>query len=809
MKRTIVVLIAACFLQGVLCSQEGRQRMLLDFQWKFKKGDMALAHNPDLDDSSWRVLDLPHDWSIEGTFARNAPAGGRGAYLPGGTGWYRKTLELEASDLDKTIWIEFDGIYMNSDVWINGHHLGRHPYGYTGFYYDLTPYLHPGKNLLAVRVDNSLQPNSRWYSGSGIYRHVWLTLTDPLHVTRHGIYVTTPDVTVSWATVNIRTRMENSSSALRRATLRSAILDAQGEEITAEEIPIALQEGRQETFTQQLALQDPRFWSVETPSLYTLQTDLVEEGNLVDRVTTPFGVRTIEYDADKGFILNGEQVKMKGVCLHHDGGPVGAAVPARVWERRLELLKEMGCNAIRTAHNPMAPEFMDLCDRMGFLVMDEIFDEWTVGKVEHGYHRYFNEWSQKDLVSFIHRDRNHPSVVMWSAGNEIGEQSTEQGHRVLEMMIETFHREDPTRPVTTGNDHIASDDHITNPEFFEMLDIVGYNYVDRWRERRELYYSVDKLAHPDWKMVGTECVSIGGIRGSYFPGAGSGVFRSAYNTRMIRAEQLWKFEAVHDYVIGDFMWTGIDYLGEARWPHKNASSGVLDMCGFPKDGYFFYRSQWTEDPVLHIFPHWNWQGSEGRVLPVLAYTNCDTVELFLNGKSFGVKSYQFPRQGNTENWLHYDKPFVPSTTADLHLSWDVPYEPGTLRAVGKKNGRTVIERIIKTTGEPAAVRLTADRQTIHADAMDVVHVTVEIVDRDGLPVPTADNGVVFTLEGEGALIGVGNGDPTDHGSFQARERRVFHGLALAIVQSTSRPGRITFSAASDGLEGDSIVVMTE
>jgi beta-galactosidase len=806
-KKFLLIACAMCFLPAAVLHGEGRQKLLLDFQWKFMAGDVANAHEPSLDDGQWRVLNLPHDWSIEGSFDPAAPAGGRGAYLPGGTGWYRKSLTFSASDPGRTVWIEFDGVYMNSDVWINGHHLGHHPYGYTGFYYDLTPYLHDGENLLAVRVDNSQQPNSRWYSGSGIYRHVWLTNMDPFHVAHAGIRVTTPQVTASSAAVNIRTSLENASPGPRRAVLRSAILDDRGTELAAEAIPVMLQGGQLDTFAQQLVLANPRLWSVNSPGLYILQTDLIEGEALRDRVTTSFGVRTIEYDTDRGLLLNGQRVKMKGVCLHHDGGCVGAAVPVRVWERRLELLKQMGCNAIRTSHNPMAPEFMDLCDRMGFLVMDEIFDEWTAGKVEYGYHNYFDQWWLKDLVSFVHRDRNHPSVVMWSAGNEIGEQSMKAGHEILEPLIETFHREDPTRPVTTGNDHIASDDHTTNPRFFEMLDIVGYNYVDRWRERRELYYSLDKLAHPDRKMVGTECVSVGGIRGSYLPGTGR--YRAGYNTGMIRAEQLWKFEAVHDYVIGDFMWTGIDYLGEARWPFKNASSGVLDMCGFPKDGYYFYQSQWTEEPVLHLFPHWNWQGSEGRVIPVLAYTNCDTVELFLNGTSFGVKSYQFPRQGNTENWLHYDKPFVPSTTADLHLSWDVPYEPGILKAVGKKDGRVVIERIISTTGEAAAVRLTVDRQTIRADAMDVAHITVQIVDSDGLVVPTAGNRVVFNVEGEGSLIGVDNGDPADHGSFKARERKAFHGLALAIVQSSHRPGKITLRAASEGLQGDAIQITTE
>ena len=498
---------------------------------------------------------------------------------------------------------------------------------------------------------------------------------------------------------------------------------------------------------------------------------------------------------------------MKGVCLHHDAGCVGAAVPERVWERRFEILKEMGCNAIRTAHNPMAPEFMDLCDRMGFLVMNEVFDEWKGGKVEYGYHNYFDEWSQKDLISFIHRDRNHPSVVMWSAGNEIGEQSIDNGEQVLKPLIDTFHKEDPSRPVTTGNDHIAADGRSAKLPFLNMLDIVGYNYVDRWHERRELYYSLDHHTHPEWKMVGTECVSIGGIRGWYMIDQDSSKVIPRYNSRMIRAEQLWKFEALHDYVIGDFMWTGIDYLGESRWPSKNASSGVIDMCGFKKDGFYFYKSQWTKDPMIYIFPHWNWQGREGQVFPVLAYTNCDTVELFLNGKSYGAKSYEFPRQGNSGSWNRYEHPYISSNTADLHLTWDVPYEPGILKAVGKKNGETYTA-VVKTVGEPESIRLSCDREKIKADAKDVVHIKAEIVDIDNNRVPLADNSIRFDVKGEGALIGVDNGNPFDHDSFKLNERNAFNGLALAIVQSTRNQGEIIITAHSEGLRSCSLSVST-
>jgi beta-galactosidase len=413
----------------------------------------------------------------------------------------------------------------------------------------------------------------------------------------------------------------------------------------------------------------------------------------------------------------------------------------------------MGCNAIRTSHNPPAPEFLDLCDKMGFLVMDEIFDEWIEkkGQVGFSYHLYFEEWWKTDLLSMIHRDRNHPSVVIWSAGNEVPDQVVENGNDVMRKLAETFHKEDPTRPVTQANDRIAAGDGPAKLPFLELQDIVGYNYVDRWNERRELYYSVDRHDHPDWKMIGTENVSVGGLRGQYSIATDvsdkrPGRFRD-YRLAMIEAEQLWKFTSVHDYVIGDFMWTGIDYLGEAGWPSKSSSSGVIDLCGFPKDGYYFYQSQWTQKPMVHLFPHWNWTGHEGQVISVIAYTNCDTVELFLNGKSFGSKSYVFPQQGHSKSWNGYVHPYIAPSTSDLHLSWDVPYEPGILKVVGKKDWEIITEEV-RTTSKPSSIRLSADRIEINADARDIANVKAEIIDENGLVVPDASNLIEFKVEGE-------------------------------------------------------------
>jgi len=558
---------------------------------------------------------------------------------------------------------------------------------------------------------------------------------------------------------------------------------------------------------QEIKVTNPELWDLDSPYLYQLNTVVLDaNGKEVDELSTPIGIREIKYDVDKGFLLNGKNVKMHGVNIHQDGGPVGVAVPAQVWARRLKILKEGGCNAIRTSHNPMAPEFYDLCDQMGFLVMNEAFDEWEAGKVSQGIHTFFDEWYERDLTDFIHRDRNHPCVVMWSAGNEIGEQHTKDGYKVLGKLVDIFHREDPTRPVTAGCDHIAADDGPTTPEFLALLDIVGYNYVDRWRKRTELMYSVDRHAHPDWKMVSTESGGLGGARGAYFLGNDSSVVRPNYNTRMIPVEQRWKFTTLHDYVIGDFMWTGIDYYGETwRYPSRGSSAGIIDNCGFPKDGYYFFQSHWKRkgEPMIHLFPHWNWEGREGQIIPVLCYSNCDAIELFVNGKSYGEKRIEFPRQGMTERWAHFDKPRVNPTTADLHVSWDVPYEPGTLKAVGKRDGKVVVSEEIKTAGEPAKIRLTVDRSTITNSPEDVAHCKVEVLDEKRNIVPLADNMVDFKIAGDAKIIGVENGNMRDSDPVKANQRKAYNGLCLAIIQSAT-PGKIKVTATSKGLESASV-----
>lgn len=787
-----------------------KTRHLFDFNWKFQLGDIQSADGYEFDDTDWRDLDVPHDWSIEGEISEDATAEGNGGYFPTGIGWYRKHFNISKTDLNQVVWIEFDGIYMNSDVWINGKHLGKYPYGYSSFHYDLTPYLNEGENIIAVKVDNSKQPNSRWYTGSGIYRHVWLTKQNLIHFAHWGVYVTTPLVSKDSALVEINTNIDNEFELLKNGKIISTLINDKGILIATDEVEFLVEAKKNTVVNQKLEIKSPQLWSISSPHLYKLNQKIILDDLEVDKKITTVGIRNIEYDTDKGFILNGEHLKMNGVCLHHDGGSVGAAVPTGLWEYRLKILKEMGCNAIRASHNPPSPEFLDLCDEMGFLVMDESFDEWTIGKREHTYHEYFDEWYQKDLIAMLHRDRNHPSIVMWSVGNEIPDQKTEKGAKTLKTLIDICHKEDPTRPVTSACDNIAADGGSTTLEFLNGLDIVGYNYVDRWHERRELYFSLDRNNNPNWKMVGTENGSNhGNNRGSYSLGDDTNSINPDYNYSMINSEQLWKFVKTNDYVIGDFMWTGIDYLGESRWPGISRSFAPIDLCGFPKDGYYFYQSQWTTEPMVHLFPHWNWEGREGQIIPVICYTNCSEVELFLNGKSYGEKRLEFPRQGHAGAWNKYANPVVNPTTSDLHLQWDIPYEPGIIKAVGKKNGKVVSTFEIKTSGIPHRIKLSTEQNVLHAGEREVSNIKIEILDEEGNIVPTANNLVTFSIEGKGKIIGVGNGNPQDHNSFKISQRNAFNGLCQVVVQSNENKGNIKVIAKSEGLKEATLEITSE
>jgi len=797
-----------------LFAQQSKSRVISNFDadWQFSLGDYPKASEADFNDTDWRTLDVPHDWSIELENDKDAPGGGNVGFFPTGIGWYRKTFDISKYDPDKKYSIEFDGIYMNSEVWINGQYLGKRPYGYSSFSYDLIGLLKSKDNVIAVRVDNSKQPNSRWYTGSGIYRHVRMVETDQLHFEKWGVFYYTQSIENDSALLYLEAKIINENqNALEDVVIQQSVLDQQGNEVAS--VSTAAPANAKSSFTaeQEIVIANPRLWSVESPNLYTLKSVVLVDGKETDCVFNNLGIRTIEYDVDNGFLLNGEQVKMKGVNLHHDGGPVGAAVPERVWERRLEILKEGGCNAIRTAHNPMAPEFYDLCDKLGFLVMDEAFDEWIHGKRDYSYKLYFKDWYEEDLKAMVYRDRNHPSVVMWSIGNEVPDQSSKEGPALARKMINICKEADPTRLITAGNDRIAADDNPASESYLAEYEnqIVGYNYPDRWHERRELYYHPDKKKYPNRRVVATESTGMGGMRGAYFLGRNSDKVQASYaHGRIIDVEQRWKFNLLYDYVIGDFMWTGIDYYGESwRWPSRGASSGYLDNCGFPKDGYYFFKSIWTEEPTLHLLPHWNLpEDREGQIVPVLCYTNCDTVELFLNGKSYGEKYHEFPRKGNNERWNQPEEGKVNTSTGDLHLSWDVPYDPGELVAKGKKDGKEYTYRLV-TAGEPAQIRLSVDRDVIKAAPTDVAHITVEILDKDGNFVPTADNLVEFEVEGA-EIIGTENGNMRDLSSPKAKEQKAFSGLCLAIVQA-KKQGQITVKAVSDGLKDASVSIKAE
>jgi beta-galactosidase len=795
-----------------IAAEPGQRKTSFDDGWSFSRGELADAESPHFSGGNWTTVDLPHDWSITGPFNETEPSSKEGGYLPTGIGWYRKSFHLPRGFSGRRIAVLFDGVYQRSDVWINGQHLGMRPYGFISFSYDLTPYLRYGNdaNVIAVRVDNSLQPNVRWYSGSGIYRHAWLIVTGPVHIAQWGTVIRTPTISPQSATIAISTRIRNEMGVTAPCSLTTAILDSAGKTVQTDTMQAELAPGGELVFEQQLAVTQPQLWSPATPYLYTARQTLRHANAEADSDTTPFGIREVHFDADQGFLLNGQHVKLNGVCLHGDAGCVGTAVPERVWQRRLTLLKEMGCNAIRCSHNPPAPEFLDLCDTMGLLVMDEAFDEWREAKAQtplYGYHKYFDDWAERDLTDMLARDRNHPSIVLWSAGNEVPDQVVPRGQETLRGLLEILRSMDPTRPVTVACDRIASEPEAALPGFLAMLDVVGYNYVDRWRGRREKYYSIDRHDYPHRRIVGTESASMRGVRGDYPTGTGGATLgQPASNTR-VEVEQLQKFIQTYDFVSGDFFWAGIDYLGEAAWPAKSSTAGALDTCCFPKDSYYFYQSLWTDKPVLHLFPHWNWKGKEGEMVTVTCYTNCDTVELFLNGKSLGVKGFYFPRFGMEGEYGHYPpRAREPQTTADLHLAWDVPYQAGTIKAVGMKEGQVIktFERV--TTGEPAAIRLTGDRTHIATNPGDVSHVTVEVIDQEGRVVPNAGHDIAFAISGPGRILGLDNGDPVSHESFQGTRRTVFNGLALALIQSTGSPGTIKLSASAPTLSSAEIVV---
>ncbi|HNX12718.1 MAG TPA: glycoside hydrolase family 2 TIM barrel-domain containing protein [Paludibacteraceae bacterium] len=830
MKRIISGLTVLIFFTlNVSAGQNPRTVSNFNSGWNFRLGDVAKAFSPRFNDADWRKLNLPHDWAVEGDFSENNPAGSGGGALPGGIGWYRKTFKADKKLIGKKIFIDFDGVYSNSEVWLNGVSLGVRPYGYISFRYELTKYLKfDADNVIAVRVDNSEQPNSRWYSGCGIYRNVWLTITDPVHVDLWGTYVTTPEVSREKATVNVVTTVKNDNNSPADVKIITIVENASGKKITEVQSVLKLETGKTNISSQQLNLNNPVRWTLENPYLYRVVTRLFVENKLKDEYTTPLGIRTFSFDADKGFFLNGVPTKIKGVCMHHDLGCLGAAVNTRAIERQLQIMKEMGVNGIRTSHNPPASELLDLCDRMGFIVMDETFDMWRKKKTAYDYSRSFNEWHERDLTDHILRDRNHPSVFMWSVGNEVLEQWThadadtldiQQANLLLNLkrdpkmlaqdtekmsvnsllakkLAEIVKKLDPTRPVTSANNEPSPDNHLFRSG---AMDIIGFNY-------HETYFDGVKKNFPGKPFIVTESTSALMTRGYYrmpsdtmfiwperwdLPFSEPSYSCSSYDNCHVpwgtTHEKSWELVKNNDFISGMYIWTGFDYIGEPTpfwYPAKTSYFGIVDLAGIPKDVYYMYQSEWTDKDVLHVFPHWNW--TKGQTVDVWAYYNhADEVELFLNGISQGVKK----KADNV-----------------FHVSWRLSYQPGTIKVVSRLNGREVLTKEIKTAGKPAQIKLTPDRTVLNADGTDLSFVTVEILDKDGNLCPNADNPVKFNVEGNGFVAGVDNGNQISLERFKASERKAFYGKCLVVIQNSGKKGDINLKAVSDGLNADIVKI---
>jgi beta-galactosidase len=786
----------------------GERRASFDAGWRFQKGDPAGAERPELADAAWRALDLPHDWAIEGPFdPKISPhVGSLPAYGPA---WYRKRFTVPEAARGRFYSIEIDGAMSNATVWLNGRELGGRPYGYIGFGFDLTPHLRFGaENVIAVRLAPE-EHSSRWYPGAGLYRHVWIDATGPVHVARWGTYVTTPEVTEAEATVSVRTDLRNRETSVARVKLETTVLDADGKQVGRAASEVNLAADATQTVPVRVVVARPQRWDLDRPYLYTAVSTVRRGDVILDRYTSPFGIRTIEWGAGKGFVLNGRPVRFQGVCNHHDLGALGTAVNRRATERQLEILKRMGANAIRTSHNPPSPELLELADRMGFLVMDEAFDMWAKPKVPNGHAKFFEAWGETDLRDMIRRDRNHPSIVMWSIGNEVLEQKDAEGWKTARRLADIGHEEDRTRPVTAGFNDV--EDAIKNG-LAGQLDIAGFNYPVR-------YYAKVLADHPDWTVVGAETASCLSSRGVYhLPIEEYEKHPSHQISSYDVIAPRWGYPpdvefaalAASPAVLGEFVWTGFDYLGEpipyfswylpkdeADWPARSSYFGIVDLAGFPKDRYYLYQSEWTKEPMVHLLPHWNWAGREGQAIPVIAYTNAEEVELLLNGRSLGRK-----RKGAEPFVIEVSNRVSDDRKAESRsrIVWQVPYAPGTLRAVAYRGGQSVATTEVRTAGAPARLALAPDRATIRADGEDLSFVTVRVEDKEGNLVPGADDLVRFSIAGAGRIAAVDNGNAASLEPFRGDRRQAFGGLALLIVRSKrGEKGEIAIGAIADGL----------
>lgn len=814
--KNIFLLLTLCFMSVWAVASE---RILFDANWKFHLSKSTKLPVASLDDSSWRLINLPHDWAIEGDFHDKNPSGSIGGALPGGIGWYRKHFTLNDTDASTRYYIDFDGVFMNSSVYLNGHLLGTRPYGYIGFRYDLTPYINKkGKNILSVCVDNSKQPNSRWYSGCGIYRHVYLVKKNDIHVGLWGISVNTK-VQKKATLVDIDVELENHRPRPASLVLRYSIMDAKGR-IACKNITPALAKAGKSNTRQHLILNKPSLWSVDNPYLYHLKIEVIDGKSVIDTQELPIGIRSFEFDAKMGFSLNGVGMKINGVCMHSDLGALGTAINEDALHRQLVMMKEMGANAIRCSHNPPAPELLNMCDSMGFLVMDESFDSWLKGKTPFDYSTYFNEWYERDLTDMVLRDRNHPSIILWSIGNEVMEQWNTDHHEKVDIdqvnidlnkqrdehllsqsngmsanalltkrLVDIVKRVDASRPVTAGCNEVSPKNHLFKSG---ALDIIGFNY------HHQNIADVPRN-YPDMPFLFTESVSALQTRGYYMMPSDS-IYRapgkvrpytdptfmcSSYDNMQTSwgsvHEATWDVVKHTPYCSGQFIWTGWDYIGEPTpfaFPARSSYFGIVDLAGFPKDVYYMYQSEWTNKDVLHLFPHWNWL--EGQTIDLWCYyNNADEVELYLNGISRGIR-----KKGAHE----------------YHVMWRLQYEPGVVRAVSRRNGKTVKEQTIRTAGPPEEIRLIPNKTILDADGKSLLFIKVEITDRNGNLCPFAENQVFFSLDGQATIVGVDNGSQTSLERFQGNSRKAFFGRCLVIIKAGETPSAIRLSAKSYGLK---------
>ncbi|HVZ96596.1 MAG TPA: glycoside hydrolase family 2 TIM barrel-domain containing protein [Chitinophagaceae bacterium] len=788
--------LALIFLLTVTSSCFSQRNILFDEGWRFHRGDVLNGEAVNFNDDSWRKIDLPHDWSIEDLPGTNSPFnpdainGVSVGFTTGGTGWYRKDFFVSASEKNKKMYILFDGVYMNADVWINGIHLGNHPYGYTSFYYDISDKINlNGNNVIAVQVKNE-GATSRWYSGSGIDRHVWFEIVSPVHIAQWGTYITTTNVSNTSANVRVETNVKNETAENKKVKLVTIFFDNRGEKVAAASSSETISANSEFTFGDSATITSPALWSLNFPARYKAISRVYVNGKLSDSVSTSFGIRKISFDAAHGFLLNGNPVKLKGGCFHIDNGPLGARAIDAAEIRRVALMKASGFNAIRCSHNPPAPAFLDACDSLGMLVIDEAFDCWNNGKNDNDYHLYFNDWWQRDLQSMLLRDRNHPSVIMWSIGNEIPLMSNKRVDDTAKILAGYVRSIDPTRPVTAAVNSVSE----KMDNFFSALDVCGYNYAYD-------HYIPDHVRKPNRVMFATESFAL---------------------TQF----DYWMSVLDHPWVIGDFVWTGFDYIGESSigwrgypqdknfYPWNIAYCGDIDICGWKRPQSYYRDALWKKNQLSvfvkpprpsfplnperaswsiwqwdDVVPDWNWQGYEDSVMEINVYSSCDEAELFLNGKSLGKKQT--------------------NRATRFMAVYNVPYQPGELKAIGYTNGRKINESILKTAAPPVQIKLFADRKIIRADGQDLCYITAELVNKNGTRNPKAENLVHFSIEGNATIAGVGNANPMSTESYQQPQRKAWRGRCLVVVESSKKPGKIIIKAGSEGLPDSYITIQSK